>query len=201
MTCFRNAQEVRTVIGGFLERFPALDPILRQALRGERMVMKVELTDPEFRAEIDSTCDPLAVRLDSTTDGTIGMSGPADHFHLLLLGRLSMAVAINHKKLLVRGSTAKLMNSAPLFYLAPYLYPFYLASLGRSDLIANGPRPVLHLAPIKEDPMTWIVNRLAWLSGYALGLVKKHLAPTLDVVTTLESLGQGMERAAGKKSQ
>jgi len=49
--------------------------------------------------------------------------------------------------------------------------------------------------------MTWIVNRLAWLSGYALGLVKKHLAPTLDVVTTLESLGQGMERAAGKKSQ
>jgi hypothetical protein len=200
MSCFTGEDEVRAVIGGFLARFPRLDPILREALGHERMVMKLELTGPGFAAEIDAGITPLAVRFDATGEGMIALAGPAENFHHLLLGRLPLAVAINQKKLLVRGPASKLMKSAPLFYLAPYLYPFYLESIGRSDLVLVGGRPLLHAPRTKEEPMNRIVNKLAWLIGFALGTIKKRFAPRLDVVSALESLGQGLARAYGEKT-
>lgn len=198
MGYFAGAEEVNKVIGGFLKIFPSLDPILKELSGHASMLLKLELTDPELSAEIDLSRSPLEVRIGSDADGIIGMSCPADNFHRLLLGLLPMAIGINRKKILVRGSIGKLMKAVPMFYVAPAIYPFYLESIGRPDLIVDGERLPLHGYIAREDIMSKFISALAYVIGYALGFIKKHLAPNLDILTALESLGRGLLKATGK---
>jgi len=198
MGYFKDANELDEIVGGFLRKFPKIDPVLKSASDYTPMMLKLELTEPELTAEIDLVPSPLEIRFGSNAFGTIGMSGPADNFHELLQGYLSMAIAINEKRLMVRGSMAKLMKAVPLFYISPAIYPFYLESIGRSDLLLKGSRPLLHTAIPREDKMTKIIAVLAYLVGYALGFVKARIAPKLDIVDTLESMGKGLLKGSGK---
>lgn len=199
MAFFKDREEVDFVIGGFLRVFPRLEPLLREAIGHSPMVLKLELSNPEFNAEIDFARKPLQLRFNTNNDGTIGMACTSDDFHRVLLGFLPVGVGINRKKLLMRHSVAKLINAVPLFYLAPSIYPFYLESIDRSDLLIAGQRPALHGQREMEDTMSKIVSALAYLAGYGLGLFKAHLAPGLDIVTALESMGNGLLKAAPQK--
>jgi len=201
MAYFRDAQEADLVIGGFLRTFPRMDPLMREAVGQKKMVLKLELADPNLLAEIDFRQFPVEVRFGTNPEGTIAMTASADHFHQLLLGILPIGPAVNNKQILLRGSVANLMAGVPLFYLAPAIYPFFLESIGRKDLILPGPRPRLHGEIRSEDTMTRIVSVLAFLAGYSLGFLKKHLAPKLDLVAALESMGKGLLSAtpAGKQ--
>ncbi len=195
MTCFKDSREVEQVIGGFLQAFPRLEPLLREVISHKRMILKLELSDPDLNAEIDFTKSPLEVRLNATGDGTVAMTISSDHFHQLLLGLLPIGVGVNHRKLILRGSTANYALALPLFYVAPSIYPFYLEAIGRSDLVAPGDRPLLHGEKISEDTMTRIVSALAFLVGFSLGFLKKHLAKKLDIIAALEAMGKGLSRA------
>lgn len=196
MGCFEDNQAVEQVIGGFLRLFPRFDPLFAELTGRTPLVLKLELSAPPLRAEIDLSASPLVVRLGSDAAGTVGLAGPADNFHLLLLGRLPPAVAINQKKLLVRGSSAQIIKAAPLLYVAPYIYPFYLASIGRPELIVPGDSPPYHAEQKSEGLMNRIINRTAYLAGYLIGWIKTRLAPDLDVLAALEAMGQGLRRAA-----
>ena len=192
MSLFASEAEARQVIGGFLERFPGLDPVLREVTGHVPLVLKLELHSPKLIAEIDLTKRPLQIAYDTTSQGTVAMEGPAGNFHRLLLGLDPLGVCIDHKKLLVRGSTAKLIKAVPLFYVAPALYPFHLDAIGRKDLILAGERPALHGPFEMEDKMNLIVTKLSYVVGYALGMIKTKLSPGLDIFAALESLGKGL---------
>ena len=198
MAYFTGIEDVNKVIGGFLRRFPSLDPLLKELTGHAPMLLKLELAEPELSAEINLARSPLEVRIGSDAGGTVGMSSTSDNFHRLLLGLFPLAVGINRKKIVVRGSIAKLMKAVPMFYVAPSIYPFYLESIGRADLLIDGERLPLHEKIKTEDTMTKIISILAFVIGYALGFIKKHLAPNLDILTTLESMGLGLLKATGK---
>jgi hypothetical protein len=199
---FKNGEEVDLVIGGFLRIFPRLDPLLREITGQILLLLKLELSKPELLAEIDFTKNPLEVRFGTGTDGTVGMACTADDFHLVLLGLLPIGTGVNHARLLMRGSTARMMDVVPLFYVAPAVYPFYLESIGRADLIIEQDRPPLHGRRDPEDAMTKIVSVLAYTAGYALGLIKSNIAPRLDIVTALEAMGKGLLKSGlPKKAQ
>ena len=200
MGYFAGAEEVEKVIGGFLKVFPSLDPILKELSGHASMLLKLELTDPELSAEIDLSRSPIEVKIGSDADGIVGMTSPADNFHELLLGLFPMAIGINRKKIVVRGSIGKLMKAVPMFYVAPSIYPFYLESIGRADLMVEGERLPLHGYIAREDTMSKIISALAFVIGYALGFIKKHLAPNLDILATLESMGRGLLKATGKNT-
>ncbi len=196
MNPFRSVTEADQVIGGFFRELPRLDPIIREIVRHTPLVMKLELSDPPLDAELDLTATPLAVRFGSAASGSIGLAGTAADFHRVLLGRLPVAVGINQKKLLVRGSTARMMKVVPLFYIVPYIYPSFLEAIGRADLLEPGERPPLHGPRPREGTMNQIIAALAYLAGYGLGLLKRHLNPRLDLLAALEAMGRGLSRAA-----
>jgi hypothetical protein len=198
MTRFNSVAEADQVIGGFLRELPRLDPLIREIVQHNPLVMKLELSDPPLDAELDLTCTPLAVRMDSSASGAVGLAGSCSDFLRVLLGQLPVAVGINRKKLLVRGSTAKMMKVVSLFYMVPYIYPSYLESIGRADLLEPGERPPLHGERPLEGTMNKIISALAYLAGYGLGLLKRNLTPRLDILAALEAMGQGLSRAAGQ---
>jgi hypothetical protein len=146
-------------------------------------------------AEIDFEKSPMQLRFGTNADGTIGMACSADDFHRLLLGLLPIGVGVNHKRLFLRGSVAKLMSAVPLFYVAPAVYPFYLESIGRRDLILNEKLPPLHGESETEDGMNRIIAKLAFAAGYALGLLKSKISPRVNVIAALEAMGQGLLRS------
>ncbi len=196
MAYFRDSAEITSTIGGFLQTFPRLEPLMREAVGHKPMVLKLELSAPEFSAEVDFRAKPLSVRLGAGGDGTIAMTTSADHFHQILLGMLAIGPAVNNKQILLRGAVANLMSGVPLFYLAPGIYPFYLESIGRADLVLPGPRPMLHGETISEDTMTRLVSGIAFLAGFSLGLLKRTLAPRLNLIAALEAMGKGLLSAA-----
>jgi len=195
MAGLANSQELDLVIGGFLRRLPRLDPIIREITEGTPLLLKLELKDPPLAAEIDLTCTPLVIRTDSTAAGTVGMAGRSEDFQRVLLGLLPVAKGINEKKLLARGSTALLMKAVPLFYVVPYIYPSYLESIGRADLIEAGEYPPLHADQPVEGIMNQIISALAYGAGYLMGFIKKRIAPRLDILAALEAMGQGLRKA------
>ena len=200
MARFATSQELDQVIGGFLRRLPRLDPILREITDHSPLLLKLELKDPPLAAEIDLTATPLVIRMETSAVGTVGMAGRADDFQRVLLGLLPVAKGINEKKLLARGSTAKLMKAVPLFYVVPYIYPSYLESIGRADLIEMGEYPPLHADQPVEGIMNQIVAAMAYGAGYLMGFIKQRIAPHLDILAALEAMGQGLRKAAPPKS-
>jgi len=198
MTRFQSVAEADQVIGGFLRELPRLDPVIREIVQQTPLVVKLELSDPPLDAELDLTCTPLAARMGSAASGTVGLGASASDFHRVLLGRLPVAVGINRKLLLVRGSTAKMMKVVPLFYVVPYIYPSYLETIGRTDLLEPGEPPLLHGERPVEGTMNQIISALAYLAGYGLGFLKRSVAPRLDLLAALEAMGQGLSRAAGQ---
>jgi hypothetical protein len=51
----------------------------------------------------------------------------------------------------------------------------------------------------EEDVMTKMVSGIAYLAGWALGFLKAHVTPGLDIVTALEAMGNGLLKATPQK--
>lgn len=185
----------RAVLGGFFERLPALDPLVRQLVGDDPVVLKVELREPALRIAVDLGAHPLAIRFDTAEAGTVALAATAADFNAVLGGALTMGAAITRKRVVVRGSAARLMRVMPLFFVAPHLYAQHLAALGRDDLAPPALAPSTAAAP--EEPMNALVSRLAYAAGFALGLLKTRLVRDLDVLGALEALGRGLQRARG----
>jgi hypothetical protein len=199
VTLFADASAARAVVGGFLERLPSLDPLVRELVGDEPMVLKLELREPPLTVALDLGARPLAVRFDTAEAGTVALCAKADDLHALLAGAISVGGAITRKRVVVRGSAARLMRAMPFFFLAPYLYPQHLADLGRDDLLPAAPAATTPAAAAAaattEAPVNSLVSRLAYAAGFALGLLKTRFVRDLDVLGALAALGRGLERA------
>lgn len=193
-TTFPDAVAAATIIGGFLSRLPALDPLVRALVGDEPMVLVLELRDPPLRVAIDLGAHPLRVTFGSTASGTVALSATADDFHAVLLGTLPIGAGITQKRLVTRGSTARMMRVMPVFFVAPVLYAEHLEAIGREDLLAAAKAPPAS-ALTPEEPMNAVVNRLAWAAGFALGMLKRRVAKDLDILAAVEAMGRGLQRA------
>ena len=204
MSTFPDAAAARAVLGGFLQRLPALDPLVRLMVGDEPLVLKLEVRDPALAVAIDLGAHPLAVRLDATEAGTVALGATADDLHAILGGALTMGAAITRKRVVVRGSAARLMRVMPLLLFAPHLYPQHLAALGRVDLVPAATAPAAASTPAtaltSEEPVNALVSRLAYAAGLALGLLQTRLVRDLDILGALEALGRGLQRARAARS-
>jgi hypothetical protein len=192
-----DAAAARAVLVGFLERLPELDPLVRQLVGDEPMVLKLELREPLLTVALDLGAHPLAVRVGTAEAGTVALCATADDLHALLAGAITVGAAITRKRVVARGSAARLMRVMPFFFLAPDLYPQHLVALGRDDLL---PMAAPATAATPEEPVNSLVSRLAYAAGFALGLVKTRLVRDLDVLGALAALGRGLERARARGS-
>jgi hypothetical protein len=197
VTRFADAAEARAVLGGFFARLPAVDPLVRALLGDTPLTLRVEARAPRLALVVDLGPRPLAVRFDAPDPGTVALTARADDLHDLLTGALPVGAGLTRKRLLARGSAARLMGVMPLLFLAPPLYREHLAALGRRDLLPPAAPPHRGAAvPAPEDPMNALVARLAWLAGYALGFARTRLGREVDLLGALEALGRGLDRAA-----
>jgi hypothetical protein len=197
MSAFADAGAARAALGGFLERLPALDPLLRALVGDDPAVLRLEARDPGFAAVVDLRARPLRVALDAATPGTVTITATADDLHALFAGTLGPGAGLTRRRLVTRGSAAAMMRVMPILFLAPYLYPLHLAAIGRSDLttgLAAPPPP-----PDPEEPVNALVARIAYVSGLCLGLLQRRVAADLDLFGALAALGRGLVRgrAAG----
>jgi hypothetical protein len=186
MSDTKNKTDLEDVLEGFFLRLPTIDPLIKELLENDDSVLKLELVNPRFDIALDFAKTPLEVRPNSDAFGTIGIGAEADVFHELLLGRLEIAKALSHRKLIIRGALSRLMKTTALLLLTPYVYPLYLKSAGREDLISDSGERVRQ-PPI--DPGGWIGKltlKIMVSVGYLIGVRGASGQSQLDVFKLLE---------------
>jgi len=197
MASFANGKELDLVVGGFMRSLTRMDPIIREVTGHFPLKMKIELWEPELIIGMDLDANPMKITSGKDVAGEAAMSGPADVFHDLLLGMVPLGAAVNRKMILLRGPMSHLTAGAPMFFVSPYIYPFYLESIGRADLVAPGTIPLLHGENSKEGVMNTIVSKVAYISGMGLGFLKSKIAKDLDILAALEQMGKGLAKTSG----
>jgi len=189
MPYFTSREEIEVVVGGFFKRLPTIDPLVRAVLMGDDSLLKIELKNPELVLALNFAKEPLEVSIGSDVFGTIGLSAEADVFHELLLGLFGIAQAISHRKLLVRGALARLMQSTALVALAPYQYPHYLNLIGREDLNIRKEGDPSGIRLRSEGLLTRWVLKIMYLVGCVMGIWYTWVRSHLDIFKLLQRRG------------
>lgn len=189
MSHSQNKEDLVEVVKGFFSRLPAIDPLIKELVEHDDSLLKIELQNPRLDIGLDFAKTPLEVNLKSDAFGTIGMGADATVFHELLLGHLGIARALSHRKLIIRGALSRLMKITALMALTPYIYPLYLRSMGREDLIVDSDECVSRIA---LNPGGWtgtIMLKLMAAAGYLIGIRNAKGESQLDFFKLLEKWG------------
>jgi hypothetical protein len=189
MSDSRNATDLAEVIKDFFSRLSAIDPLIKELLEYDDSLLKVELRNPRLDIALDFAKTPLEVHPNSDAFGTIGMGAEVGVFHELLLGHLGIARALSHRKLIIRGALSRLMKITTLMALTPDVYPLYLRSVGREDLITESDECVTQ---VTFDTSGWIGKltlKLMVSVGYLIGMRNANGQSPMDVFELLEKWG------------
>jgi len=134
---FQSSDEIRKVLGGFLEEVTA-DPELGPKFANAGLTVLINYTEPDITILLDCSQNPPVVTCDPPdgTDGEFKMWMKADDGHKFWQGKFNVALALAKKQVKVEGPLAKMMKLLPAMQPAYPKYKAFLEANGRSDLIA-----------------------------------------------------------------
>lgn len=135
MATFESADELRKILGGFLEEVVA-DPELGPKFATAGLTVLINYTDPDLTILLDCTQNPPVVSFEPGADGEFKMWMAADDGHKFWQGKFNVALALAKKKVKVEGPLAKMMKLLPALQPAYPKYKVFLEANGRPDLIA-----------------------------------------------------------------
>ena len=137
MAAFQSSDELRKILGGFLEQVTA-DPELGPKFASAGLTVLINYTDPDVTILLDCTQNPPVVDLDPSegTEGEFKMWMKADDGHKFWQGKFNVALAMAKKQVKVEGPLAKMMKLLPAMTPAYPKYRSFLEANGRADLLA-----------------------------------------------------------------
>lgn len=135
MATFESAEELRKILGGFLEEVVA-DPELGPKFASAGLTVLINYTEPDLTILLDCTQNPPVVSFEPDGDGEFKMWMKADDGHRFWQGKFNVALALAKKQVKVDGPLAKMMKLLPALQPAYPKYKAFLEANGRPDLIA-----------------------------------------------------------------
>jgi hypothetical protein len=206
--------ETTEILSSFFMRLESIEEIVRVFMGHARSSTLFTFRGtPEKKVLMDFRRSPARVSVvDGTTPADVLVTVKGDVMHEVLMGRVKPGVAMGRRELLMRGKVIDLTRIIPLFEIAPVLYREHLSDIGCPD----GARRTQRIAS-REDTMTnqvapgapiglvalsrgerlavKVTNELAYLVGYAVGLLRYRLFKKLNLFEVLSAMAHGLEAA------
>ena len=131
MPFYTDADQVYTVMQALFECMHGMEPDPVEALVSSRMVIRINLTDPDAHITIYGRQRPVRIGYgpsNGRADMEIGME--ADTLHLILLDEYSIRRGFSNGELKVRGPIWKALSFADIFQKGRTFYPQILRDHG-----------------------------------------------------------------------
>lgn len=137
MGFFSDTGEVVEIIGGFL-RLLAKTPAVADKLLQSKLVFRLVYEDPAAVIVVDCSGEKGEIRPgDEESEATITLTMSSDLAHRFWLGQVNLTMAITRGKIKAKGPVPKLFKLLPVLKPAYAMYPGYLESTGRADLVVG----------------------------------------------------------------
>lgn len=135
MAHFKDSAELKEVLGGFFGVI-AEDPGIGKSLLGSKLVIRFNYDEPKLSITADCRGDRVHLLFDDTSLAPeVDMSMKADIAHLFWFGKLNLLTALTRKQMVAKGPIPKVLKLLPAIKPAYTLYPNYLRSIGKADLV------------------------------------------------------------------
>jgi hypothetical protein len=208
------------IIASFFKRLIAIDAIIRVILNRANLSAAFTFRgDGQKKILFDFSKAVASVEVDATTHTAhIHMAIDADTMHDILLGKMKPGFALGRRQMLLRGSATNLAKFIPLFDFSPAIYREHLADTGYKGYIRKkGTAPLKEAVMsgniFKGDPIPLtdysllekitikLINRIAFLMGYLVGVMRYRIFEKLCIFDVLSAMSKGLEAATPKKEK
>jgi putative sterol carrier protein len=130
MGFFKDAGELKKVLGSFFEELVKMEEIKRPLLKAA-MVIKFEYEDPSLSITIDSRGEDVKFYYDSSEPSPdVWMKMSADVAHKFWLGDINLPMAIARRQIVAKGEIPKILKLLPIVKPAYKLYPEHIKKIG-----------------------------------------------------------------------
>ena len=206
-------EELRALLIEFLGTLPKYDQLLRELTGDARITVGYIIADPDEAVILDFTGPVMTVRREEGMPRcTVILKARAADLHLVLLGELPFSRALYDKRVLVRGSSAKLAQFFPLLKMSPILYQdfysFHMRAQGRREddmsRIRNwadrlGDALSLERRPRAGQAVIDGARKAGYWMGYAMGFAKSHVLRDLKLEDLMGAMSSGLSAGKGDK--
>jgi hypothetical protein len=203
------------VLASFFERLEPLEAILRIVLSQARISALLTFRGrPEHKVLLDFSTEPARVLVDPAAKAAdVYVTLEAETMHDILLGRMNPGVAVGRRAMLLRGSPHHLAAFIPLFDFGPLLYREHLRDAGvcgyrrqkaraltqreafmTTRVFRGDPIPLEHLSTW-ERVLFSCLNKLSYLVGYLMGLLRYRLLEKMSLFEVLSAMSKGLAAA------
>jgi hypothetical protein len=206
--------ETTDIVSSFFTRLECIEEIVRVFMGHARLSTLLTFRGtPEKRVLMDFARSPARVSVvNGSKPANVLVTVKGEVMHEILLGRMPPGVALGRRELLLKGKVSDLARIIPLFDIAPVLYREHLSDVGHpegarragtpaavegtmSDQIVSGaPIGLVELSGGERLAAT-VMSKLAYLMGYAVGLLRYRLFKKLNLFEVLSAMARGLAAA------
>lgn len=206
------------IIASFFKRLISMEAIIRVILKQSNLSAAFTFRGANQKKVLFDFSKPEAsVKIDEPIQNAhIYVIIDAGVMHDILLDKMKPGLALSQRRMLLRGSAINLARFIPLFDFSPVLYREHLADSGYNGYIRkNGAAPLkeamMSVDIFKGEPIPLtdysttekiirkLINRIAFVIGYLLGLTRYRLFEKLSIFDALSAMSKGLEAATPKK--
>ena len=130
MTVFSSSEKLYTVLHALFDRMQEEDPEVSKAVFDTKMVFRLGFMEPEAELFVNGKKNPLKIEygpIEKKSD--LGVDLPADMFHKIMLGELTLKKAFATGKIKLRGPIWKAFALEKIFQHGQKHYPDVLSEL------------------------------------------------------------------------
>ncbi|OGQ49184.1 MAG: hypothetical protein A3I09_01020 [Deltaproteobacteria bacterium RIFCSPLOWO2_02_FULL_47_10] len=126
MTVFKSSDELRRVMGGFLEVLTR-DKVIGSKLKDSKLIIKFNYTNPGLSITADCSLPEIALTYnDAETKPEVEMFMNADVAHKFWLGEINLVMAVARRQMVVKGPIPRILKLLPVIRPAYSMYKEYL---------------------------------------------------------------------------
>lgn len=137
MPFFESSEELKKVLGGFLEAL-ASEPKIKESLLKSAMVIRFGYEQPDLSITIDCRAGDIKFLFNADDPHPdVDMHMKADVAHKFWLGKVNLPMALARRQIIAKGQIPKVLKLIPVVKPAYKLYPEYLKGHGYGPKMLN----------------------------------------------------------------
>ncbi|MCL4424301.1 MAG: hypothetical protein M1299_13160 [Firmicutes bacterium] len=138
---FRTAEELYECLGGFMWQAGSR-PDIGAKIKESGLIIRFIYHEPEAQITINAKNPSTeqffdVINGESPLEPNLVFSMKGDVAHKFWLGKLNLTLALTNRQISLKGSLLEAMKLLPAIQPAYALYPEYLKSIGREDILAG----------------------------------------------------------------
>lgn len=135
MGYFKSSEELQEILGDFFKEL-ITDATVGPQLNASNIIVKFTYKDPDLSITADFTEDETKLYFNNDElKATVEMSMKADTAHKFWFGKVNLVAALTRREMVAKGPIPKVLKLLPAIKPAYKMYPDYLKSKGREDLL------------------------------------------------------------------